>query len=141
MTEAAPRATRDSAKRQISVHDRRKRLATNLISPESLRARELVCQGRPALALGVPAAFVNVVSVMLALAMAALIAFGTHARRVDMEGSVLPSAGLIAITSPSSGWVEELAVRESEACRRGPHSYTLDLDTTTKDGGTQQADH
>ena len=109
-----------------------------LFRPESLRARELAWQGRPALATGVPVAFASFASTALAAAIAALIMFGSYARRVDMEGTVLPSAGLIAISSPSAGWIAELAVREGEAAEKGTLLYTLDLDTATKDGRTQQ---
>jgi membrane fusion protein len=109
-----------------------------LFRPESLRERELAWQGRPALALGFPAAIVSLGSVALAVATAALITFGSYSRRVDMEGTVLPSAGLMAISSPSPGWIAALAVREGEAVEKGALLYTLDLDTATKDGRTQQ---
>jgi membrane fusion protein len=110
----------------------------SLFRPESLRGRELAWQGRPALVLGFPALFVSLASVALALAAAALITFGEYARRVDMEGTILPSAGLIAISSPSSGRIETLAVREGEAVEKGTPLYTLNVDTATKDGETQQ---
>ena len=109
-----------------------------LFRPESFRDRELAWQGRPALSLGLPAAFTSLASVALAAATAALITFGGYSRRVDMEGAVLPSAGLIAISSPSPGWIAALAVREGEAVEKGTLLYTLDLDTATKDGNTQQ---
>jgi membrane fusion protein len=109
-----------------------------LFRPESLRSRELAWQGRPALALGLPAAFTSFASVALAAAIAALITFGSYARRVDMEGTVLPSAGLMAISSPSPGWIAALAAQEGEAVEKGTLLYTLDLDTATKDGSTQQ---
>ena len=110
----------------------------SLFRPESLRAVELAWQGRPTLALGTPAAFTSLASVTLALAIAALITFGSYARRVDMEGTVLPSAGLMAISSPSPSWIAALAVREGEAVEKGALLYTLDLDTATKDGSTQK---
>lgn len=110
----------------------------SLFRPESLRAHELAWQGRPALALGLPAMFTSLASITLALAIAALITFGSYARRVDMEGAVLPSAGLMAISSPSPGWIAALAVREGEAVEKGTLLYTLDLDTATKDGSTQR---
>jgi membrane fusion protein len=113
-------------------------LQRGLFRPESLRARELAWQGQPALVVGVPAAFTSFASVALAAAIAALITFGSYARRVDMEGTVLPSAGLMAISSPSAGWIAALAVREGEAVEKGTLLYTLDLDTATKDGSTQQ---
>ena len=110
----------------------------SLFRPESLRAGELAWQGRAVLALGLPAGFISFASVALAAAIAALIAFGSYARRVDMEGVILPSVGLIAISSPAAGWIEDLRVREGEVVEKGAWLYTLDLDTATKDGGTQQ---
>jgi membrane fusion protein len=109
-----------------------------LFRPESLRSRELAWEGRPALAMGVPLAFASFAAMALAAATAALITFGSYARRVDMEGTVLPSTGLMAISSSSAGWIAALAVREGEAVEKGALLYTLDLDTTTKDGSTQQ---
>jgi membrane fusion protein len=109
-----------------------------LFRPESFRARELAWQGRAALSLGLPAVFTTFSSVALAAATAALITFGGYSRRVDMEGAVLPSAGLMAISSPSPGSIAVLAVREGEAVEKGTLLYTLDLDTATKDGRTQQ---
>ena len=109
-----------------------------LFRSESLPGRELAWQGRPALAVGVPAALASFTSMALAAALAALITFGSYARRVDMEGTVLPSSGLMTITSPSSGWIAALAVREGGAVEKGALLYTLDLDTATKDGRTQQ---
>ena len=114
------------------------RFQQGLFRPESVRARELTWQGRPTLAVGVPTIFVTFSSMALAAAIAALIMFGSYARRVDMEGTVLPSAGLIAISSPSAGWIATLTVREGEAVKKGNLLYTLDLDTTTKDGKTEQ---
>jgi membrane fusion protein len=110
----------------------------SLFRSESLRGRELAWQGRAALALGLPAAFTTFASVVLAAAIAALIAFGSYARRVDMEGTVLPSAGLVAISSPAVGWIAALAVREGQSVEKGTLLYTLDVDTATKDGSTQQ---
>jgi membrane fusion protein len=109
-----------------------------LFRPESMQVRELAWQGRAALALGLPAAFTSITSMALAAAVVALITFGGYSRRVDMEGTVVPSTGVIAITAPSPGRIEALAVQEGEAVEKGVPLYSLDLDTATKDGGTQQ---
>jgi membrane fusion protein len=109
-----------------------------LFRPESLRGRELAWQGRPALALGLPAVFTSLASVALAAATVALITFGGYTRRVDMEGRVLPSTGVITISTLSPGRIKALAVQEGEAVKKGAPLYTVDLDTVTKDGGTQQ---
>jgi membrane fusion protein len=109
-----------------------------LFRPESTRARELAWQGRPALALGLPTTFTSLASIALAAVAAALITFGSYARRVDMQGAVLPATGLIAISAPSPGWIKTLAAREGEPVDKDAVLYTLDLDTATKDGSTQQ---
>jgi membrane fusion protein len=109
-----------------------------LFRPESLRARELAWQGRPTLALGLPTTFTSLASIVLAAATAALVTFGSYARRVDMQGTVLPATGLIAISTPSPGWIRALAAREGEPVDKDAVLYTLDLDTATKDGSTQQ---
>jgi membrane fusion protein len=109
-----------------------------LFRPESISSRELSWQGKPALSVSLPAAFTSLASVALAAAIAALITFGSYARRVDMDGTVLPSAGLMAVSSPSAGWITALTVHEGQAVERGTLLYTLDLDTATKDGKTQQ---
>ena len=109
-----------------------------LFRPESIRSRELSWQGKPALSVSLPATFISLASVALAAAIVALITFGSYARRVDMDGTVLPSAGLMAVFSPSAGWIKALTVQEGQAVERGTLLYTLDLDTTTKDGKTQQ---
>jgi hypothetical protein len=57
-------------------------------------------------AFGLPVALTTLASVALAAATAALIIFGSYPRRVDMEGADTPSAGLIIISAPTSGWIE-----------------------------------
>jgi membrane fusion protein len=109
-----------------------------LFRSEALRAYELDWQGRRALALGLPAAFTSISSIALAAAAVALITLGGYSRRLDMEGTVLPSIGVIEITASSPGRVETLTVKEDQAVKRGEPLYTVDLDTTTKNGGAQQ---
>jgi membrane fusion protein len=109
-----------------------------LFRPEALLAGELAWQGRPALALGLPAAFTSISAAAVVAAAVALITLGSYSRRVDMEGTVLPSTGVIAIAVPSPGRIETLSVGEGEAVKKGGPLYTMDLDTVTKDGGIQQ---
>src|SRR5438270_3375970 len=109
-----------------------------LFRQQSLRAGGLEWQGRPALPLGLPAAFTTFASIALAAATAALVTFGSYARRVDLQGTVLPNTGLITISAPTPGWIESLAVKEGESVEQGRPLYTLDVDTATKDGTVQQ---
>lgn len=116
---------------------------TNVIRPalfrsESLQARQLAWQGRPTVALHFPTLFTTLASVALAAATAALITFGSYARRVDMEGAVLPNAGVIEISALSAGRIKALAVKEGETVKKNALLYTIDVDTATKDGGMQQ---
>jgi membrane fusion protein len=110
----------------------------NLFRPESLEARGLAWQGRAVLPLRLPVVFTTFSSVALAAVAAALLIFGGYSRRVDMEGEVLPTTGVVAISAPSPGRVERVAVQEGEAVEKGAPLFTLDLDTATKDGGAQQ---
>jgi membrane fusion protein len=78
-------------------------------------------------------------SLVLAVALAALIVFGSYTRRVDLNGIILPKSGLMTISVPTSGWVRALAVRDGEAVPEGALLYRLDVDTTIEQGGEQQA--
>jgi membrane fusion protein len=109
-----------------------------LFRSEALQAYELAWQGRRALALGLPAAFTTISSIALAAVAVALITLGGYSRRVDMEGTVLPSIGVVEITASSSGRIETLAVQDGQAVKKGETLYTVNLDTTTKGGGAQQ---
>ena len=109
-----------------------------LFRAEALRAYELDWQGRRALNLGLPVAFTSITAVALAAAVVALVTLSGYYRRVDMEGTVLPSTGVVDITAPSPGRVEMLTVKEDQAVKKGAVLYTMDLDTATKDGGSQQ---
>jgi membrane fusion protein len=109
-----------------------------LFREQSLRARDLAWQGRPALTLGWPAAFTTFAAAALVVATAALVIFGNYARRVDLQGTVLPNTGLITVFAPSAGRIESLAVEEGEQVDRGTALYTIDVDTATKDGTVQQ---
>ena len=109
-----------------------------LFRPEALQSGELAWEGRPALALGLPAAFTSFSAAAVVAAAVALIMLGGYCRRVDMEGTVLPKTGVIAIAVPSPGRIEAIAVEEGDAVKKGAPLYTMDLDTVTKDGGIQQ---
>jgi len=109
-----------------------------LFRPEALQACELAWQGRPALALGLPAAFTSFSAAAVVAAAVALITLGGYTRRVDMEGTVLPNTGVIAISVSSPGRIEALTVQEGDTVKKGAPLYMMDVDTVTKDGGIQQ---
>ncbi len=109
-----------------------------LFRPESLRAHELAWLGRPTLALDLSATFMSLAAIALAAATAALITFGTYTRRVELQGAILPDTGLAAISAPDYGQIVSLAVHEGDQVQRNALLYTLNLDTATKEGATQQ---
>src|SRR5205085_12531389 len=55
-----------------------------------------------------------------------------------LEGAVMPSTGLVGVTSPGAGQIETLSVTEGDSVEKGALLYTLDLDTATKNGSTQE---
>jgi membrane fusion protein len=109
-----------------------------LFRVESLEEQRTLWLGRHTLSLGLPAALLSITSTVLLVATAVLIAFGSYARRVELRGVVLPSTGLVHITSPVVGWVETLNVRDGDNVTSGTPLYTLNTDTATRNGDIQQ---
>ncbi|HUB13928.1 MAG TPA: HlyD family efflux transporter periplasmic adaptor subunit [Acetobacteraceae bacterium] len=109
-----------------------------LFRRESLQYHYGARFGRPAISLGLPVTISTIVSLALAVGLAALIAFGSYTRRVDLNGVVLPATGLFSVASPSSGWVSNLAVKEGDRVAQGALLYTIDVDTAIKQGSVQQ---
>ncbi len=94
--------------------------------------------GRQTLSLGLPAASLSAMSTVLLIATALLVTFGSYARRETLHGVMLPSAGLVQVMAPATGWVETLHVKEGETVSPDTRLYTLNTDHTTKDGSAQQ---
>lgn len=94
--------------------------------------------GRPAVALGLPAALSSIASVLMAAAAVALVTLGSYARRIDLHGLILPSAGLIQVSSPSAGWVQSMLVRDGQTVAAGTPLYLVNTDTANSTGNTQQ---
>jgi len=109
-----------------------------LFRQQSLQARALAWQGKPALGLGLPTTFVTIASILIAAAMLALVSFGSYARRVDLQGTILPNTGLISVGAPSAGWVRSLVVTDGEFVEQGAPLYTVDVDIATHAGGVQE---
>ena len=94
--------------------------------------------GRPAVALGLPAALSSIASVLMAAAAVALVTLGSYARRIDLHGLILPSAGLIQVSSPAAGWVQSMLVRDGQTVAAGTPLYLVNTDTANSTGNTQQ---
>ena len=98
----------------------------------------MVWLGRPAVALGLPAALSSIASVLMAAAAAALVTLGSYSRRIDLHGLILPSAGLMQVSSPAAGWVQSMLVRDGQAVAAGTPLYLVNTDTANGPGNTQQ---
>jgi len=109
-----------------------------LFRAESLQEQQTIWLGRHTLALGLPAAMSCMASIVMVVAAAALVTYGSYARRVELHGVVLPSTGLVQVTSPVAGWVETLNVHDGDNVASGTPLYVLNTDTTTRNGYTQQ---
>jgi membrane fusion protein len=101
----------------------------SLFRPESIEARRMAWLGRPAVALGLPTALVSVGSVLMAAAAVALVIFGSYVRRIELHGVILPSAGLIQVTSPAAGRVQSIAVRDGQTVAARMPLYIINTDT------------
>jgi membrane fusion protein len=108
-----------------------------LFRPESLEAKRSDWLGRNTLSLGFPAAVSSFTSVVLIAGTAALLAFGTYARKVDLKGLVLPQGGLVQVTALEAGRIDAIPVHDNEAVTANQLLYIVNLDTTTKQGDTQ----
>jgi membrane fusion protein len=109
-----------------------------LFRAESLQEQQALWLGRHTLALGRPAALLSFASTLMVIAAAALVTWGSYARRVELHGVVLPSTGLVQVASPAVGWVEALNVHDGDSVANGTQLYTLNTDTATRNGDTQQ---
>jgi membrane fusion protein len=129
----------EDPERQMAVTSQKTSATTyTLFRPESIEARRMVWLGRPAVALGLPAALSSVASVLMVAATIALVALGSYARTIELHGLVLPSSGLIQVTSPAAGWVQSVSVRDGQFVAGGEPLYIVNTDTANSTGNTQQ---
>jgi membrane fusion protein len=129
----------EGPERQMAVTSQKANATTyTLFRPESIEARRMVWLGRPAVALGLPAALSSTASVLMVAATIALVTLGSYARTVELHGLVLPSSGLIQVTSPAAGWVQSMSVRDGQFVAADESLYIVNTDTANSSGSTQQ---
>ena len=109
-----------------------------LFRMESLKEQKMLWLGRHTLALGVPAAMSSIASTLMVVGAVALLTYGSYARRIELHGVVLPLTGLVQVASPVAGWVEALKVNDGDYVAIGTPLYSLNTDTATRNGDTQQ---
>jgi membrane fusion protein len=79
------------------------------------------------------------ISAIIVVLICVFLTFGEYTRRVRVQGVILPTEGLTRITAPAMGWIRDMRIKEGSAVRQGDILYTLSLDSTTSNGGTQLA--
>lgn len=113
-------------------------IRSSLFRPESLREQQMAWLGRRTLVLGLPATLLGITSVLMVIATTMLFLFGNYARRVELQGVILPTLGLISVSSPVAGWIEAIKVQDGEVVERGTQLYIVNTDVATSNGNTQQ---
>jgi membrane fusion protein len=98
----------------------------------------MVWLGRPAVSLGFPGALASLSSLVMVVAAAALVGFGSYARRIEVRGVLLPHSGLIHITAPATGSVQSMAVHDGDIVAAGAPLYSVNTDTANSKGNTYQ---
>lgn len=111
----------------------------SLFRPESLEAKRHAWLGRPIVLSGLPTRVFAWFSILFVIAAILFVALGSYTRRVEVEGIVMPVAGITRMTAPQGGWVIDLAVADGDAVRRGDVLYRIGVDITTALGNTQDA--
>lgn len=111
----------------------------SLFRPESLEAKRHAWLGRPIVLSGLPTRVFAWFSILFVIAAILFVSLGSYTRRVEVEGIVMPVAGITRMTAPQGGWVIDLAVADGDAVRRGDVLYRIGVDITTALGNTQDA--
>ena len=72
------------------------------------------------------------ISLLLLLLLILFLAFGSYTRKAQLQGIILPAAGLFHITSPRDGYVQRLMFHEGETV--SPDDTLLQLSTSSLQG-------
>jgi membrane fusion protein len=108
-----------------------------LFRRQALDARRDSWLGRPRLLQPISVLVAAGLSIAAVALIVGFVAFGTYTRRVRVQGTVVPSAGVTHVFAPRAGRVLGLAVAEGTVVRRDEPLYTLGLDSVTALGETE----
>jgi membrane fusion protein len=110
---------------------------TSLFRPEAIAARRDAWLGRPRLLQPLSVVVATALSVAVIGLILGFLAFGTYTRRVQVHGTVVPSAGVSRLFSPQGGRIVEGLATEGAVVRRGDVLYTIGMDPITSLGETE----
>lgn len=111
----------------------------NLFRQQAQQAQRTSVLGEIVLVRPVSFGFLTVAAVCMALALAALFAFGTYTRRTTVEGVVTPNTGLVKVYVQQAGIVLAKRVVEGQRVARGAVLYTVSNDLQSAAEGRTQA--
>lgn len=115
------------------------RPATSLFRPEALAQQQPRWIGRAPVQRPPSLAWLTAACVVLALAVAAWLAFGEYTRKAQVSGLLMPDRGWIRLVAPSAGTVIERRVAEGQAVAAAEVLMVVALARTTLDAGSQAA--
>lgn len=111
---------------------------SSLFRREALDARRDAWLGRVQISQPLPVRVVGWSCVVLALATALLLTFGSYTRRVHATGQVMPKSGLLTLGAIQPGTISAIHATEGQHVRKGDVLFTEDLETTSLTGPTQK---
>lgn len=111
---------------------------SSLFRREALDARRDAWLGRVQISQPLPVRVVGWSCVVLALATALLLTFGSYTRRVHATGQVMPKSGLLTLGAIQPGTISVIHATEGQHVQKGDVLFTEDLEATSLTGPTQK---
>ena len=111
-----------------------------LFRDEALAAQRTQLLGQIVLTPRISMLWLSLVAAALALAVILFLAFGSHTRRVTVNGQLMPAGGLIRVHTPQSGVVLEKRVADGQVVKKGDILYVLTSDRQGDGARELQAD-
>ncbi|MBS7806609.1 HlyD family efflux transporter periplasmic adaptor subunit [Variovorax sp. PCZ-1] len=99
--------------------------ASPLIRPEALDAQRTKLVGHVLLVPRWSTFWLSLVCALLGVAILALLYFGNYTRHATVSGQLLPSAGVMRVTTPQAGVVLERKVSEGQIVKSGDVLFVL----------------
>ncbi|GAD09900.1 membrane-fusion protein [Gluconobacter frateurii NBRC 103465] len=111
---------------------------SSLFRREALDARRDAWLGHVQISQPLPVRVVGWSCVVLALATALLLTFGSYTRRVHATGQVMPKSGLLTLGAIQPGTISAIHATEGQHVQKGDVLFTEDLEATSLTGPTQK---
>jgi membrane fusion protein len=77
-------------------------------------------------------------AMLAALAVVAFLVLGSYTRRATVTGHLAPAAGVLRLSSPAAGWVQEMKARQGQRVAAGEVLFVLSTDRPMVGGADYQ---